>query len=263
MRARKIDVIDTVSLKQAQAMQKTNPEILQIPIPRAQAITVQPRNDRAPFNDIRVRKAMQMAIDLPTIAKDYYHGLVEPYPSTVTSRRYRKGWGFPYEDWPQDLKDEYAYNPTAARKLLADAGYPNGFKTNVVADIAGDMDLLQIVKTYFADIGIDMEIRPMESTACTAFVESRKYDQLAYRPYGPFGHTYAPSHGHWPISYGTLTSMMVSDPVIDAFYPKAIATTSEDELKQILKDYERARRTAAFRSIPASTDGVLPLSAVA
>ena len=103
MRAAKIDVIDTVSFKQAQAMQKTNPEILQIPIPRAQAITVQPRNDKAPFNDIRVRKAMQMAIDLPTIAKDYYHGLVEPYPSTVTSR-YMKGWGFPYEEWPQDLR---------------------------------------------------------------------------------------------------------------------------------------------------------------
>ena len=55
-------------------MQKTNPEILQIRNPTTQAITVQPRNDKAPFNDIRVRKAMQMAIDLPTIAKDYYHG---------------------------------------------------------------------------------------------------------------------------------------------------------------------------------------------
>ena len=75
-----------------------------------------------------------------------------------------KGWGFPYEEWPQDLKDEYAYNPTAAKKLLADAGYPNGFKTNVVADTAGDMDLLQIVKSYFAEVGIDMEIRPMESS---------------------------------------------------------------------------------------------------
>ena len=48
------------------------------------------------------------------------------------------GWGFPYAEWPQDLKDEYAYNPVAARKLLADAGYPNGFKTNIVADTASD-----------------------------------------------------------------------------------------------------------------------------
>ena len=242
MRAGKIDVIDTVTLRDAQAMQKTNPEIVQIPIPRAQAVTVQPRNDKAPFNDKRVRKAMQMAIDLPTIAKDYYKGLVEPFPSTVTSRRYRKGWGFPYEEWPQNLKDEYAYNPAAAKKLLAEAGYPNGFKTNVVADTGGDMDLLQIVKSYFAQVCIDMEIRPMESTACTAFVESHKYDQLVYRPYGPFGHTYAPlmAVGRF---HTNMNFLMVSDPVIDAFYPKAIATTSEDELKQILRDMnERVAR---------------------
>ena len=64
--------------------------------------------------------------------------------------RYMKGWGFPYEEWPQDLKDEYAYNPKAAKKLLADAGFPNGFKTNIVANTAADMQLLQLVKSYFA-----------------------------------------------------------------------------------------------------------------
>jgi hypothetical protein len=39
-------------------------------------------------------------------------------------------WSFPYEEWPQDLKNEYVYYPTVVKKLLVDAGYPNGFKTN-------------------------------------------------------------------------------------------------------------------------------------
>jgi len=78
---------------------------------------------------------MQIAIDLTNIAKKHYKGTVEPYPATMTSR-YMKGFGFPYEEWPQELKDEYVYNPMAAKKLLAEAGYPNGFKTNVVADTA-------------------------------------------------------------------------------------------------------------------------------
>lgn len=108
---------------------------------------------------------MQMAINLPEIAVTYYGGLVSSRnPSSLTAIE-MTGWGWPYEQWPQDLKDAYAYNPTAAKKLLADAGYPNGFKTNIVVDVAANMDLLQIVKPYFSPVGIDMDIRPMDSAA--------------------------------------------------------------------------------------------------
>jgi peptide/nickel transport system substrate-binding protein len=56
MRAGRLDAMDSVSFKQAQAMKKTNPEILQIPSPSGASID--PRNDVVPFNDIRIRKAM-------------------------------------------------------------------------------------------------------------------------------------------------------------------------------------------------------------
>jgi ABC-type transport system substrate-binding protein len=102
------------------------------------------------------------------------------------------------------------------------------------------MDLLQIVKSYFAGIGIEMEIRPMESTACTAFVAvDRKYDQLAYRAYGPLGHDYAPRQAITRFHTKILSNwLMVRDPVIDAFYPKATAATSDDELKPIVRDMD-------------------------
>jgi len=103
-----------------------------------------------------------------------------------------KGWGFPYEIWPQALKDEYAYNPALAKKLLAEAGYPRGFKTNIVADIEWDMQLLPIIKAYFADVGIDMEIRPMEHTPMLKFVEIDMKHELVWREYGPLGHNYSP-----------------------------------------------------------------------
>jgi ABC-type transport system substrate-binding protein len=236
MRAGKIDLITPVSFQDAQTMQKTNPEILQIPIPFRQTVSLDPRVDKAPYHDIRVRKAMQMAIDLPAIAKDYYQGAVEAYPSTLSSRG-MKGVGFPYEEWPQDLKDEYAYNPEAAKKLLGDAGFPEGFKTNIVADASGDMDLLQVVKSYFNQVGIDMEIRMMDPASWISFVlVNHKHDQLSQRTEPPQGYVYEPIRLLHGLQTGHSTSQMINDTVLNTFYPKALAVTNLDEVLQIYRD---------------------------
>jgi ABC-type transport system substrate-binding protein len=236
MRAGRIDAADQISPVLAQEIRKTNPEIVQIALSQT-AVTIDPRNDKPPFSDLRVRKAMQLAIDLKGLAKDYYKGTVEPYPSTLTGRELT-GWGFPYEQWPQELKNEYVYNPKEAKKLLADAGYPDGFKTNIVANTSADMNLLMIVKSSFADIGIDMEIRPMESTDWTDYVIThRKQDQLAYAAVNPFGHGYEPIRQLSRLHTGYSSNyLMVSDPIFDAFQPKASAAKSDAELKQVLKD---------------------------
>jgi ABC-type transport system substrate-binding protein len=232
----KIDIIPHVSPEQALAVQKRDPEILRISVAGDPTATIQLRNDVTPFNDIRVREALQMAIDLPGIAKSYYNGTVNPYPSTLTHRDLKE-WSFPYEEWPQDLKDEYAYNPTKAKILLAEAGYPNGFKTNVIADNNGDMKLLQIIKSYFSNIGIEMEIRTMETCEWVSFVEiGHKHDQMVYRTYGPLGHTKAPLRVITQFHTGYCANFnMVSDPVFDSFYPRAVAANNEDELKQVIR----------------------------
>jgi len=237
MHSGKVDVMSGISFRQALAIKKTNPEIIQIRNTGGPTVTLQPRYDKAPYNDIRVRKALQMAIDLPFIAKEHYGGTAEPYPSTLTNRDV-KGWGFPYEIWPQELKDEYTYNPARAKQLLAEAGYPHGFKTNVVAAADGDRELLKIVQGYFADIGVDMEIRVLDVAEWVNYVEiEKKHDQLIYRPYGPLGHTYAPLRAITRFRTGySANHMMVADPVFDAFYPRATAAANDEELKQVLKE---------------------------
>ena len=237
LRTGKIDIMDSLSLSQVQSVQKTNPQILQISIPASSAESVDPKNDVKPYNDIRVRQAMQMAIDLPTIAKTYYGGAVSPNPSTLTSN-YMQGWGFPYDQWPQDLKDQYAYNPTAAKQLLAAAGFPTGFNTDIVCDANGDLDLIQIVKSYFAAVGINMEIRVLDSASWAAFVQQGHHqDALAYRTLMTLGATFDPFH--------MLTTFLstyannfkgTNDPTVDGYYTQAYAATSIDGLKQIIKD---------------------------
>jgi peptide/nickel transport system substrate-binding protein len=185
---------------------------------------------------------MQMAVDLPAISKTLYGGAADPFPSSFSSSAmstWGKGWGFPYEEWPQDLKDEYAYNPALAKKLLAEAGYSNGFKTNIVADIAGDRELLKVVKSYFAAVGIDMEIRTLESAAWVAFTQvEKKHDQMAYHSGGSLHRSHEPLRQLTMFQTGSSSNphMAVSDPVYDSFYARAIAATGLEEVKTIFRE---------------------------
>ena len=231
MRTGKIDAIDNMSLTNAQQMQKTNPEIKQLTYP-AGPPTVDPKNDVKPFTDIRVRQAMQMALDLPTIAANYYAGTCPSTPSTMTSM-YMTGWTYPYDQWPQDLKDSYAYNPTKAKQLLTDAGYPNGFKTNIVAATSNDMDLLQIIKSYFLAVGIDMTITPMDFASWNTMVRAKKHDQLAYN--NSLGFTFPPLMGFRRFQSTSGNNWCdINDPAWDALYLKALAATSVSDTKSLV-----------------------------
>jgi len=230
VRAGKIDAIDNISLTNAQGMKKTNPEILQITYPASSSFSIDPKNDVKPFTDIRVREAMQMALDLPTIAANYYAGTCPPDPSTMTSM-YMTGWTYPYTQWPQDLKDEYTYNPTTAKNLLAAAGYPNGFKTNIVAANNNDLDLLQICKSYFAAVGIDMNIQTMDYVTWNNLVRAKKHDQLAYD--NSLGFSFPPLNGFRRWQTGSANNWCdISDPTWDALYKKVLAETDVKDIKQ-------------------------------
>jgi dipeptide transport system substrate-binding protein len=79
--------------------------------------------EKAPFTDVKVRQALSMAVNRDAIIEAVYQGAGKkaknPIPPTIWS----------YNDKVEDTK----YDPEAARKLLADAGFPNGFETDLWA----------------------------------------------------------------------------------------------------------------------------------
>jgi len=237
-RTGKIDDYESATYQISQLMQKTNPNTVVVSFPsRNNTDSIDIRVGNAPYTDIRVRQALQMAIDLPTIAATLYGGTTDPSPSTLTSN-YMTGWGFPYSQWPQDLKDQYAYNPTGAKKLLADAGYPNGFNTNIVVVPEVNMDVLQAVKAYFAVIGVNMDIRVMDDPSWNSYVlVSHKNDQLSERQVGTIGLTYYPLRQVIKFALGNGSNIpLVNDPVYNAFGPAAQNATSSDVLKAVMVD---------------------------
>lgn len=195
VRTGKIDAIDGLTLVQSQQMKTTNPAMVQLTYPGG-PYTIDPKNDVKPFSDIRVRQAMQMALNLPLIASTYYSGTASPYPSTMTSM-FMTGWTYPYTSWPASLKATYDFNITGAKALLAAAGYANGFSTNIVASNTADLTLLQIVQSEFAAVGITMSITTMDTAALNTMLHNHANDQMAFNT--TLGYTFPPLKGfqHW------------------------------------------------------------------
>ena len=165
-RTGKISILDAVSLQTAQDMQKMKPQTIVVAVPKSSADTIDPNNSVAPFTDIRVREALQMAIDLPTIDATVYDNTCPPNPSSITSQ-YMTGWGYPYSQWTQDEKDQYTYNVSGAKALLAAAGITTPVHYNIVVCAGADLDLLQVVQSYWADIGVTLDVQTMDVASWT------------------------------------------------------------------------------------------------
>jgi ABC-type transport system substrate-binding protein len=238
MRVGKIDAMSGVSVTDSQAMSKTNPEIIQKSQPQGFNNTVDPRNDVAPYNNINVRIALQHAINLPLIASSYYMGTALAAPAGLVQNQLGiSGWGAAYSDWPQSLKDTYTYDPALAKKMLADAGFPNGFNTDIVLQSDVDKDLYSIVQSEFQAVGVNMSIQMMDQASWQAYVMTgHKQDALAARSIGVLGITTDPFTILQRMIPGySANYIMVNDPVFSAFYPQAMAATTVDGVKQAMR----------------------------
>ena len=106
--------------------------------------------DKNPFQDVRVREAIDLAIDRKALAEVAMEDLGKPVNQMVTPSI------FGYNKSLAERK----YDPAAARKLLADAGYPNGFRVqfSFTQDrLPGDQQVGTSIAQMLAAIGIDAQ----------------------------------------------------------------------------------------------------------
>jgi ABC-type transport system substrate-binding protein len=238
LRTGKIDMIvdgrSHVSADQATSIKNTNPEI-QVIYWQGGAGGVTFRYGAEHFDDIRVRKAMQMCVDTETIAQGYYRGLGDPTPQSMAPSTLGSDWSYPYEDWPKEIQDEYKYNLAEAKKLMTEAGYPNGFKTNILFSTQDDVGIVQILKDYFSKIGVDMEIDARDPVTAGYITRGNEYDQMVAG--GGGGGQANPAEGitaYWSGKYERAGG--VDDPTYDAFVDRFYAATTIEECQQIYKE---------------------------
>jgi peptide/nickel transport system substrate-binding protein len=168
----------SVSREDWASLQRTNPEMqhykfLNLPL------QVGFRRDKAdlPFKDIKVRKALMMATDMTGIKDGIFGGEAEVldsparilYPTVYT----------PLDKQSAEVQELYTYSPDKAKALLAEAGYPNGFKTKLTIDSTPTAaDMAQVIKSQWAKVGVDVEIQIKENAVFSQLWATRSYDEM-------------------------------------------------------------------------------------
>lgn len=229
LRTGKVDV-DPVTIQQYETV-KTNNTDINLSYCPGPTFTLDLRCDVEPFTDIKVRKAMQMAINVKDIAQSLYGGITDGVCCGLISPEL-KGYAYSQDQWSDTLKAEYSYNPTEAKQLLAEAGYPEGFETNFVTSSGYNTALMEIVKAYLQDVDIDCSINMLDPSAVQAYLNAGKHDQMCMtNKTGSNGNPQSALLLRY--SKGTMNWSKVNDSYFDGLYEEYIASTSSDEGKQV------------------------------
>ncbi len=194
------------------------------------------RTDMPPFNDVRVRRAISMAIDRQGIIEAVYiRG--EPTPAIA---RGATEWSLPIDQLGEGAR-YYQYDPKEARRLLAEAGFAKGFKTPISTTGGYGPDLLdvvQLVQRSLKDIGIEAEMKLQEYGAYMATTFLGKFEGLAM---GPLSITWEPDS----VLYGMYApdqprnSGHVNDAKLTAMLKEQRRTKDLEARKQLIFDIQR------------------------
>ncbi|MFI3257749.1 MAG: glutathione ABC transporter substrate-binding protein [Spirochaetales bacterium] len=111
---------------------------------------------KAPFNDIKVRQAINLALDMDSIIEAVYFGAGSPAKGPIG----QKVWGY------NTALPGYDYDIQRAKELMIEAGYQNGFTTTIwTNDNQQRIDIAEIAQAQLAEIGITVEIEILEWAA--------------------------------------------------------------------------------------------------
>ncbi|MDR1945743.1 MAG: ABC transporter substrate-binding protein [Desulfovibrio sp.] len=209
---------------------KENPDLEIVAVPSWRNYHIGLNLKKAPYDNIKVRQAINLAVNRPGIVKVVFRGYAEPargpVPSIVAYSDYKNSPDLPYD-------------PEKAKKLLAEAGFPNGFKSGFIVPERSDFqNIATILQSNLRDVGIDLKIN---------IVDYGNFADVARQPdHDPFVNNWGnpptsnPFFAIDPLIHskfiGQTNRFFYSNPKVDALLEKGVAVTDKAEKTAIYKE---------------------------
>lgn len=166
-----VDAIKGIDPSQLEKI-KANTELKLLSIPGANTFYTTINTQKPPFDKVKVRQALNYAIDVDKIVKFIYEGngtrAINALPPTV----------FSFDSTARP----YEYNPEKAKELLKEAGYPNGFKLKLNTFLQArpyvtkPVQVAEVMKADLEKVGIKVEIVTNEWATHNDIMNNMKHD---------------------------------------------------------------------------------------
>ena len=212
LRSGQVDVVGEFGVARIASIQSVLD--LQESNPGMQAWSIAFRNETAlsikipsegPLSDIRVRHALQMAIDNETIRDTYFQGFGEWKPMGPIGPAWA-GYHNAFDTWPEEIKQYWVYDPEGAERLLDEAGYPRGadgvrFRTSMWGHAQRwDIGYHELQVGYWKEIGVEVEFNVLDGAALNGKLNSPDWEGMTW------GWSAGADYGRLESSLGSYTS---------------------------------------------------------
>jgi len=171
-------ITNTTSREDTEILLKSNPDIqtyktIITPLHVGMRVDL----DDQPFADKRVRQALMLAIDHPTITAELHDGQAELLDSPA--RKFYPTVYTPLEELSETIQELYGYYPDKAKALLTEAGYPDGFAaTMVIQNTPESTTAAETITAMWSEVGVDIQINVLEGGAFIGTWAQHKSEDL-------------------------------------------------------------------------------------
>jgi len=226
-----VDIITNVPPENAaEVSSQGNAEVKEVPSSRVAAIWLDTLGDPI-LAKKEVRQALNYAVDVDTITQEVMSGYGLPVATIVPP--YWVGYN-------PDMKP-YAHDPAKAKELLAAAGYPDGFETEMLLPRGRYLlaeEVAQAIAADLAEVGVQVKLDAVEFGV---FAEATQARQIPGMFYAAWGEPFFNPGGMLEVAVksGTDGFSWFDNPEIDALIDKALSTVGDEHVKG-LQEVEKA-----------------------
>jgi len=205
-----VDLIDYVpGADVARLKENDGLKVNSVPVGSPLAVRLYSNVPDSPLAKREVRLALNHALDTEAVIEGVLHGIGKPMASYISS-------AYPYGVDPE-LKP-YGYDVQKARKLLADAGYPNGFKTELLCPSDWPKELCEAISAYWSQAGVQAAVKVIDYAAWSRLNNTHKsgpmtimqFSNAIYDPIHPISGA-ATKGGTWSDYYNPEVEKLVEE----------------------------------------------------